>query len=152
VYATLASSSGTSVMTMWSLTTPKSAYLRGVRLRAPASPRGGGFSLGATIGHGRGQRSVGPMVTEPEPEACACPLCDAEAMGREGALRSEIKCVTCGRFSITHDAARALDELPDAGRAVICEALRAHIKVLHAQVDVPLVLEQDVRAVTGWLA
>ena len=85
-------------------------------------------------------------------EACACPLCDAEAAGREWEFRSEVKCVTCGLFSITHDAARALDELSGAGRAVVTEALHAHVKLLTRTVPVPLILESDVRAAAGRLA
>jgi hypothetical protein len=85
-------------------------------------------------------------------EACACPLCDTEATGREGEIRSEVKCLRCGHYSISHGAARALDELSDAGRAVVTEALRSLVNALHAHEPVPLVLEQDVRAAAGRLA
>jgi hypothetical protein len=85
-------------------------------------------------------------------EACACPLCDAEAAGRDLEVRSELKCVTCGRYSISHDAARALDELSGAGRAVVTELLRAHLAILHSHSPVPLILESDVRERAGRLA
>jgi len=85
-------------------------------------------------------------------EACACPLCDAEAAGREWEIRSEVKCVTCGRYSISHDAARALGELSGAGRAVVTKVLRAHVRTLHTHSPVPLILESDVRAAAGRLA
>lgn len=45
-------------------------------------------------------------------EACACPLCDAEATDRQWERRSDVKCLRCGTFSIMHTAARA------PGRAV----------------------------------
>jgi hypothetical protein len=85
-------------------------------------------------------------------EACACPLCDTEATGREWEIRSEVKCLRCGHYSISHDAARALDELSDAGRAVVTEALRAFVSALHEHAPVPLIVEQDVRGAAGRLA
>lgn len=85
-------------------------------------------------------------------EACACPLCDAEAKGLEEDIRSEVKCLNCGLYSITHVAARALDDLSGAGRAIATEALRAQVKMLHSYVEVPLIVESDVSAAAGRLA
>ena len=85
-------------------------------------------------------------------EACACPLCDAEAAGREWEARSELKCLNCGHYSISHDAARVLDALSAAGRAVVTDVLRDHLKGLHAFAPCPLILETDVRVAAGRVA
>jgi hypothetical protein len=84
-------------------------------------------------------------------EACACPLCDAEAKGREEEIRSEVKCLNCGRYFISHVAARALDDLSGAGRAIATEALRAQVKMLHSYVEAPFISESDVSTAAGRL-
>jgi len=85
-------------------------------------------------------------------EACACPLCDTEASCREWAIRSEVRCLKCGHYSIMHNAARALDELSGAGRAVVTESLRARLGMLHEHAPVPLIMAGDVKTASGRLA
>jgi Zn ribbon nucleic-acid-binding protein len=85
-------------------------------------------------------------------EACACPLCDAEAAGREWHTKSEVRCVTCGHYYVGHEAARLLDEQASrAERAVVGEAMRAHLQALRQFNPgvIPMVLADDVRAAAG---
>jgi hypothetical protein len=84
-------------------------------------------------------------------EACACPLCDGKAVERALEIRAEVRCPTCGLFSISHSAVRALGELSGAGRAVVTETLRAHVNSLRAYTEVPLILETDVTTAAGRL-
>lgn len=85
-------------------------------------------------------------------EVRACPLCDAAATGRDWESRSELKCLGCGHYSISHDATRALDELSGAGRAVVTDMLRVHLAVLHKNAAVPLLIESDVKTAAARLA
>ena len=77
---------------------------------------------------------------------CVCALCDAKASGRVLEIRTEVRCLNCGHYSILHVAIRALDELSGAGRAIATDALRAQVKAMHAHTEVPLIAESDVAA------
>ena len=70
-------------------------------------------------------------------------------MCREWEKRSDVKCLNCGVYSIMHAAARALDELSAAGRAVVAESVRAQLTLLRKESPVPLIVESDVKEGAG---
>lgn len=81
-----------------------------------------------------------------------CPLCDRAAHVVEWEIRREFDCSVCGRYSISHSATDTLTELSGAGRAVVGDAMRRHVKTLHANAKAPLVLEEDVKKAASRLA
>jgi hypothetical protein len=84
--------------------------------------------------------------------APACPLCDAPAARfRSLEARSEVECWACGDYSITHEASEELLALSGAGRAVVGEAMRRHIRVLRENpgVTLPMILAEDIKRAAG---
>lgn len=79
-------------------------------------------------------------------------MCDRPAHVIEWEIRREIQCPACGGYSISHSATDTLGELSGAGRAVVGEAMRRHVKTLHASAKAPLVLEEDVKKAASRLA
>jgi hypothetical protein len=80
------------------------------------------------------------------PKDCTCLLCDHRARCLERDVRVELKCETCGQYSIANDAMRTLGELSGAGRAFAGTVLRALLKTRRGPVEYPLITDEDVKA------